>query len=70
MILKRYLSLGEVDFRPRLRHFFGVARDLFENRDIFTRRLFDTVPENLSAAISWLTFSRVVFAMRSGIEND
>jgi hypothetical protein len=70
MILQYYLSRGEVYFRPTLRHFLGVARDLFENRDIFTRRLFDTVREYLSAAISWLTFSRVVFAMRSGIEND
>jgi hypothetical protein len=59
------LFFSEVIFRPSLRPFLGVERDLFCSRDVLTRRLFDTVREYLSAAISWLNFSREVLAMAS-----
>jgi hypothetical protein len=61
MMLQLYLPLSGVIFRASWRLFLDVARDLFGGSDSFTRRLFDTVREYLSAAISWLNFRPVVF---------
>jgi hypothetical protein len=52
------LSDGQIslEFPP----FLGVARDLFGSRDVLNRRLFDTVPDYLSAPIWWLTIRRAI----------
>jgi hypothetical protein len=55
-MLQLYLFFERIEFGEVWRHFLSLIRDPISGRDGLTRSLRDNAPENLSGAVSWLTF--------------